>query len=46
MRPGIDWPAIQRERKWRGVTPALPWQEYLAEHPNGYRRHHRFRRSS
>ena len=35
-RPAIDWPAIQTELKRRGVTLALLWQEYLAEHPNGY----------
>ena len=35
-RPAGDWPAIQRELKRRGVTLALLWQEYLAEHPNGY----------
>ena len=35
-RPAIDWPAIQRELKRRGVTLALLWQEYLAEHANGY----------
>ena len=34
--PAGDWPAIQRELKRRGVTLALLWQEYLAEHPNGY----------
>ena len=35
-RPAGDWPAIQRELKRRGVTLALLWQEYRAEHPNGY----------
>ena len=35
-RPAIDWPAIQCELKRRSVTLALLWQEYLAEHPNGY----------
>ena len=35
-RAAIDWPAIQRELKRRGVTLTLLWQEYLAEHPNGY----------
>ena len=35
-RPAIDWPGIQTELKRRGVTLALLWQEYLAEHPNGY----------
>src|SRR6185295_11569562 len=33
-RAGIDWPAMQRELKRRGVTLALLWQEYLAEHAN------------
>ena len=36
VRAEIDWPAIQRELKRRSVTLALLWQEYLAEHPNGY----------
>jgi transposase len=35
-RCAIDWAAIQRELKRRGVTLALLWQEYLADHPNGY----------
>jgi hypothetical protein len=35
-RRAIDWAAIQRELKRRGVTLALLWQEYLADHPNGY----------
>jgi hypothetical protein len=35
-RPAIDWPVIQYELKRRSVTLALLWQEYLAEHPNGY----------
>jgi transposase len=35
-RAAIDWPAMQRELKRRGVTLALLWQEYLAEHANGY----------
>jgi transposase len=35
-RAAIDWPAIQRELKRRSVTLALLWQEYLAEHQNGY----------
>ena len=36
VRPAIDWPANQTELKRRGVTLALLWQEYLAEHPAGY----------
>lgn len=35
-RPAIDGPKISQELKRRGVTLALLWQEYLAEHPNGY----------
>jgi len=35
-RAAVDWPAMQRELKRRGVTLALLWQEYLAEHANGY----------
>jgi transposase len=35
-RRAIDWAGIQRELKRRGVTLALLWQEYLADHPNGY----------
>ena len=30
------WAANQRELKRRGVTLALLWQEYIAEHPTGY----------
>ena len=35
-RPAGDSPDIQRELKQHGVTLASLWQEYLAEHPNGY----------
>lgn len=35
-RPPIDWPAIERELARRGVTLLLLWQEYLADHPDGY----------
>ena len=35
-RPAIDWPTVEIELKRRGVTLALLWQEYLAEHPRGY----------
>lgn len=35
-RRAIDWPAIERELKRRGVTLLLLWQEYLADRPEGY----------
>jgi transposase len=35
-RPAIDFPAVERELKRRGVTLLLLWQEYRAEHPDGY----------
>ena len=31
-----DWSRIHAELKGRGVTLALPWQEYRAEHAQGY----------
>ena len=31
-----DWPHIHAELKLRGVTLALLWQEYRAEHAQGY----------
>jgi transposase len=31
-----DWPHIHAELKRRGVTLALLWQEYRAEHAQGY----------
>ena len=35
-RPQPDWPAIHRELKRPGVTLQLVWEEYRAQHPNGY----------
>src|ERR1700704_4868781 len=35
-RASIDWPKVQEELKRRGVTLVLLWQEYRAEHPDGY----------
>ena len=36
-RPEPDWPAVHRELRRKGVTLDLLWQEYKAEHPDGYR---------
>jgi transposase len=36
-RPDPDWPAVHREMRRKGVTLDLLWQEYKAEHPDGYR---------
>ena len=36
-RPMPDWAAVHRELKKPGVTRILLWQEYLAQHPGGYR---------
>lgn len=36
QRPEPDWEQIDKELKQKGVTRMLLWQEYLAEHPNGY----------
>ena len=35
-RPQPDWAAIHRELKRPGVTLQLIWQEYRAQHPEGY----------
>jgi len=35
-RPLPDWAQIQIELKRKGVTLALLWQEYMADHPDGY----------
>lgn len=35
-RGAIDWPKVPEELKVRGVTLLLLWQEYRAEHPDGY----------
>lgn len=37
IRPDPDWPAVHRELRRKGVTLDLLWQEYKAEHPEGYR---------
>ncbi|MGN8119617.1 hypothetical protein ACTJKX_35210, partial [Labrys sp. 22185] len=31
-----DWPKIASELKRKGVTLTLLWQEYRADHPDGY----------
>jgi transposase len=31
-----DWAMVERELRRRGVTRALLWQEYRAEHPDGF----------
>lgn len=35
--PLPDWPAVHAELRKKGVTRQLVWQEYRAEHPQGYR---------
>lgn len=35
-RPEPAWQEIHRERKRKGVTLLLLWQEYIAQHPEGY----------
>ena len=35
-RPLPDWTAVHRELKRRGVTLLLLWEEYRAEHADGY----------
>lgn len=35
-RPEPDWLDVEKELKQKGVTRMLLWQEYLAEHHNGY----------
>ena len=35
-RPEPDWPAVHRELRRKGVTLDLLWQDYKAEHPDGY----------
>ena len=34
-RPIPDWARVHAERRRKGVTLALLWQEYKAEHPEG-----------
>ena len=36
-RPTPDWAVVHRELNKPGVTRILLWQEYLAQHPGGYR---------
>jgi len=40
-RPLPDWEHVRSELVKKGVTMTLIWQEYLREHPDGYR-HSRF----
>ncbi|MFW5395481.1 MAG: transposase [Candidatus Accumulibacter regalis] len=35
-RPEPDWPVVHRELRRKGVTLDLLWQEYKANHPEGY----------
>ncbi|QRD49067.1 IS21 family transposase (plasmid) [Pseudosulfitobacter pseudonitzschiae] len=35
-RPVPDWAAIDKELRRRSVTRMLLWQEYRAQHPNGF----------
>lgn len=35
-RPEPDWAAVHRELRPKGVTLDLLWQEYKAEHSDGY----------
>ena len=36
VRPEPNWQEVHRERKRKGVTLLLLWQEYIAQHPDGY----------
>ena len=36
VRPEPNWQEVHRERKRKGVTLLLLWQEYIAQYPNGY----------
>jgi transposase len=31
-----DWPCVHRELRRKGVTLMLLWEEYRADHPDGY----------
>lgn len=35
-RPEPDWPAVHQELRRKGMTLMLLWQEYKAQHPDGY----------
>jgi transposase len=37
-RPTPDWARVHQELRRKGVTLQLLWQEYRAEHPDGYAR--------
>lgn len=36
IRPQPDWDYVHRELRRKGVTLQLLWQEYKADHPDGY----------
>ena len=36
LRPQVDWPAVHRELRRKGVTLQLLWVEHRTAHPNGY----------
>jgi transposase len=36
LRPAPDWAAVNREMRRKGVTLFLLWQEYKANHPEGF----------
>lgn len=36
QRPQPDWAALHRELRRPGVTLLLLWEEYRAQHPNGF----------
>jgi transposase len=36
QRPVPDWPGVHAEMRRKGVTLFLLWQEYKAEHPDGF----------
>jgi transposase len=36
-QPEPDWPVVARELKRKHVTLQVLWEEYIAEHPDGYR---------
>lgn len=37
LRAVPDWPEVHKELRRKGVTRRLLWEEYVAEHPDGYR---------
>jgi len=36
LRPLPDWPSVHEDLKGKGVTLSLLWEEYKAQHPQGY----------